>query len=151
MNKIDLKILQLLANNARITNVELAEAVCLSPAATYRRVKNLEEKGIIKGYITLVNAEIQRCATQVIIRITLSSQESAKLAEFEQQVATISNVLGCYLISGDYDYLLHVGVADIKDYEQLHKHKLSSLPHVSRLQSNFALKEVVRRINPQLD
>ncbi len=151
IDKFDKKILAALQSNSNISNLELSEKILLSTSATLRRVQILEQKGVIQGYTALLNKSVLDADVQVVLRVTLDSQEGCKLDEFEHQISKIPNVLSCYLIGGDYDYLLHIAVKNIKDYEKLHKSALSKLPHVYRLQSNFALKEVVRRINPIID
>ena len=148
IDDFDKKILSLLQENGRMSNLELSEAISLSTSATLRRIQKLTDNNIIQGYTVLLDEKMLNINTQVILRVTLDGQDGQKLDEFEDQVTKIPNVLSCYLIGGDYDYLIRIAVKDIADYEKLHKKTLSKLPHVQRLQSNFALKEIVKRINP---
>jgi DNA-binding Lrp family transcriptional regulator len=132
--------------NARITNAELAEAVNLSPSACLRRVRRLEEEGVIEGYTTVLNQSAIGKSFNVFVEISLDSQSEESLDSFEKAVAACPNVMACYLMSGEWDYLLHVVVADPSDYEHTHKAYLSRLPHLARIRSNFALRTVAKNM-----
>ncbi len=151
IDTFDKKILSALQKNARISNVDLAELINLSTAATYRRVKNLENSNIISGYTAIINKNKINLSTQVILRVTLDGQDNQKTEDFENEVRKIPNIMGCYFISGDYDYLIRIIIKDINSYEKLHKEKLSKLPHIHRLHSNFVLKEVVSKVNLEIE
>ena len=150
MDAIDKRILAQLQNDGRISNIALADKVGLSPSACLRRVQALEEDGTIMQYTTLLNEKQLGMGSQILVMVTLSGQGYHRLLEFEDAVKKIPNVLACYLMGGGYDYLVRLAVKDLEHYEQIHRTKLSQLPHVQTLQSNFAMREVVRRANPVL-
>jgi Lrp/AsnC family transcriptional regulator, leucine-responsive regulatory protein len=142
---IDHSILTALQKDGRITNVQLAEQVGLSPSACLRRVQILEDKGIITGYAAMLDAASLGRATHIIVAITLERQSEEYLSAFERAVADCPDVMECYLMAGDADYILRLLARDAADYERIHKEHLSRLPGVARIQSSFALRQVVRR------
>ena len=141
----DKLILHALQRDAKLTMSELANSVHLAESTCYRRVKRLEAASIIYGYVGLVDQKLVGYPDDVFVRITLESQQRDRLAQFESAVSEIPEVMECYLMSGDSDYLLRVIVADARDYERLHGQKLTSLPGVARVHSAFALRTVVRK------
>jgi len=141
MDKIDRAILNLLQHNGRLPNVQLAEQVGLSESACLRRVKVLEESGVIAGYVMLVQREQIGKGGNVFVRVTLDGQQQSKLAEFEWALQAVPDVMSCFLMSGDFDYLLRVAIRDSNAYEAIHA-KLTGLPGVLRVQSSFALRTV---------
>ena len=145
MDRIDRSILTELQNNARISNVDLANLVGLSPSACLRRVLQLEKTGVIDGYHANLNAAKMGHDVLVLMHITLHGQSSEMMAEFEQAVAKIPQVLACFLIAGQNDYILRVTARDVNDFGRVHSTYLSSLPHVLRMESNFVLREVMNR------
>ncbi|MEM9623423.1 MAG: Lrp/AsnC family transcriptional regulator [Pseudomonadota bacterium] len=145
MDKIDHEILHLLQLDGRLSNSWLAEQVNLSESACLRRVKRLEDSGMLRGYVGLVDQAMAGYPDNVFVRITLHSQGQDDLADFEAQVALIPEVMECYLMSGDSDYLLRVIVNDARDYERLHSQHLTRLPGVARVHSSFALRTVVKK------
>ena len=145
MDSIDKKILNILQTDAKIANATLAERVALSPSACLRRVQHMEEQGIIEKYVTIVNGKSIGKGVQIMLLVTLTRQENQYLQQFEDAVLQIPNVMACYLIGGEYDYIIRVEVADLDDYADLHRNTISLLPHVAKLQSNFAMREVVRK------
>ena len=151
MDRIDRSILTELQNNARISNVDLANLVGLSPSACLRRVSQLEKTGVIDGYHANLNASKMGHDVLVLMHITLHGQSSEMMAEFEQAIAKIPQVLACFLIAGENDYILRVTARDVKDFGRVHSTYLSSLPHVFRMESNFVLREVMNRGVPPSD
>ena len=145
MDQIDQKILRSLQEDASLTNAELSDAIGLSPAACHRRVKALESNGVIESYRALLNANTLGFRTSVFISVELDSQHADQLRAFESEVIMIPEVMDCTLVAGTSDYLIRVVVKDVEDYERLHRTKLTALPHVARLQSQFSLKKVVRK------
>ena len=131
--------------NGRISNAELAATVHLSESACLRRVKRLEESDLISGYFCLLDQSSAGFPDNVFVQITLNSQQHDDLVAFEDEVARHPEVMECYLMSGPADYLLRVIVRDARDYERLHRHTLTRLPGVDRVQSNFSLRTVVKR------
>jgi Lrp/AsnC family leucine-responsive transcriptional regulator len=142
LDRYDRTILQVLQHEGRVPNSELATRVNLSESACLRRVRALEASGLIEGYAAVLNEQKAGLGVNVFVSITLERQERADLAAFEQAVRKVPEVMECYLMSGDYDYLLRVVVADTADFERVHSRHLTSLPHVARVHSSFALRAV---------
>jgi Lrp/AsnC family transcriptional regulator, leucine-responsive regulatory protein len=140
---LDLAILRFLQKSGRATNQEVGEAVGLSASAASRRIQALEEAGIIRGYQALVDDKSLGRNMTVFIRVTLERQSAALLQAFETAIQRCPSVESCHLMAGQYDYTLLVKVADIADYEHLHQKELSRLPGVVRIESNFAVREVI--------
>ena len=151
LDTIDIAILRVLREDGRISNASLAERVGLSPSACSRRLDNLEKSGVVRGYYARVSNTALDHQMTVIVHISLSGQFEKTLSEFEAAVKRCPNVLVCYLMSGEYDYILRVAAKDLRDYERIHKEWLSALPHVVRINSSFALREVVDRPNIDID
>ena len=144
MDRKDQLILQELQKNGKISNLELAGRINLSESSCLRRVKTLEEKGYLTGYAALVDQKMVGYPNDVLVRITLVSQDKQNLEAFESEIHNIPEVMECYLMSGDSDYLLRVVVSDARDYERLHSQHLTRLPGVDRVHSSFALRTVVK-------
>ena len=145
MDKIDRSILRGLQDNARISNVDLATLVGLSPSACLRRVSQLEKSGVIDGYHANLNAAKMGHDVLVLVHITLHGQSAEMMSDFEKAVTKISQVLACFLIAGENDYILRVAARDVNDFGRVHSTYLSALPHVLRMESNFVLREVMNR------
>jgi len=148
MDRLDHRLLSKLGRQGRATSIELAEAIHLSPTAVARRQKALEEQRVIRGYVADIDPAAFGLRTTVVVQIALKSQSESDLAEFEQAVRNCDSVLQCFLMSGTDDYILMLLVRDLPDFERVHKTQLSRLPHVARIQSSFALREIVRRALP---
>lgn len=142
LDRYDRSLLQVLQREGRITNSELAARVHLSESACLRRVRNLETLGLIEGYAAVINQQRAGCPVDVFVSITLERQERADLRAFEDAIRKLPEVMECYLMSGEYDYLVRVVVADTADFERVHSQHLTSLPHVARVHSSFALRTV---------
>jgi|TARA_B100001057_G_C22404869_1_gene777365 DNA-binding Lrp family transcriptional regulator len=138
----DKKLLSILQNNGRISNVELAEAVNLSESACLRRVRSLEERGLIDRYVALLDHKKVGLTDTVFVHIVLKREEKSELEAFENAVKNIPEILECYLMTGEFDYLLHIVVANMADFERLHNDSLTQLPGVSRVNSSFAIRTV---------
>lgn len=147
LDAIDHSILRMLQQNARITNAELAEKVGLSPSACSRRLDILEKNGVIDSYHAHLSHKALDYKMIAIVHISLSGQFAKTLSEFETAVKRCPNVLACYLMSGEYDYILRVAARDLEDYERIHRDWLSALPHVVKINSSFALREIIDRPN----
>lgn len=147
LDTTDVAILDILQSDGRMTNAELAEAVHLSPSATLRRVRRLEESGVIARYVMLLDPVTVGLGTSVFVEITLSSQREDVLDEFEAAVVEIPEVMSCHLMAGQADYLLHVVCSDVADYERIHRSHIAQLPGVARLRSNFAIRTVSAHTN----
>jgi Lrp/AsnC family transcriptional regulator, leucine-responsive regulatory protein len=148
MDRIDRKILGALVANGRATQQELGEAAGLSPSAAYRRQKALEDGGTIRGYRADVNLRKLGMAATVMVTITLDSQSEEAMEAFEAAVADSPSIIRCHLMSGRNDYLLVVRAASIEDYEVIHRQEIARLPRVARIETAFALREVVNRAVP---
>jgi len=138
----DHAILRALQADGRISNVELAERISLSESATLRRVRALEHVGLIDGYSARINQACAGLPGNVFVSITLQRQDQQDLDVFEAAVQQVPEVMECYLMTGDFDYLLRVVVADTPDFERIHSQILTRLPGVSRVQSSFTLRTV---------
>ena len=141
LDKIDRAILAALQKNGRLSNVQLAEQIGLSESACLRRVRALEEGAVIDRYVMLVNRGAVGKPDNVFVRVTLDGQQREKLAGFEEAIQNVPEALECFLMSGDFDYLLKVAIRDNSDYVRIHN-RLTSLPGVLRVQSSFALRTV---------
>ncbi len=144
MGTIDRAILTHLQRDGRMSNVQLAEKVGLSESACLRRVKILEESGIMERYVLLVDQRAIGLPGTVFVSVTLEGQQVTRLQEFEDAVIHIEEVMECYLMSGDADYLLRVICRDNEDFITIHS-KIAHLPGVKRIQSSFALRNVIKK------
>ncbi len=142
MDQIDRNILKTLQENARVTNADLADKVGLSPAPCLRRVRALEESRVIRKYVTLLDPAAVNLGVTVFVQITLDHQVEGRLDVFEKAILRRPEVLECYLMTGDADYLLRVVVPDVSAYEQFLKTALTRLDGVAGIKSSFALKQV---------
>lgn len=145
IDRADRRILHALQTDAKLTNAVLAERVGLSESACQRRVKALENSGLIRGYVALMDQTMAGFPDNVFVQITLDSQQQADLAAFETEVQNLPEVMECYLMSGESDYLLRVIVQDARDYERIHSQHLTRLPGVDRVHSSFALRTVIKK------
>ncbi len=144
IDTIDKSILSALQQNGRLSNVQLAHKVGLSESACLRRVKLLEESGIIDRYILLLDQNAMGIPGNVFVRITLEGQQQEKLKAFEEGVTSIEEIMECYLTSGDADYYLRVICKDSEDYKKIHG-KLTNLPGVQRVHSSFSLRTIIKK------
>jgi len=142
MDAIDLRILANLQQDARISNVELARAVNLSPSPCLARVRALEAAGYIDRYVTLLSPKMLGLAVSVLVQVTLEKQIEPALESFEKAVRERPEVMECYLMTGDADYLLRVLVPDVPAFERFILEFLSRVPGVGNIKSSFALKQV---------
>ncbi len=144
LDAIDQRILTALQKDGRLSFVQLAEKVGLSESACLRRVRLLEQQGIIDRYVMLINQAAVGKPGTVFVQVTLEGQQQDKLQHFEMEIGRVKEVMECYLMSGDSDFLLRVIIRDNEDYMRIHNH-LTSLPGVLRVQSSFALKTVLKK------
>ena len=145
LDKYDRAILEALQQDGRISNVHLAAKVNLSESACLRRVRALEDEGFIDRYVGLVNQSRVGLGGNVLVHIGLHREEQSELAAFEAAVRDIPEVMECYLMTGEFDYLLRVVVADMADFERLHKEALTRLPGVARVNSSVAIRTVQKK------
>ena len=145
LDKTDKKILGILQADGRVTNAELAKRVNLSASACLRRVQNLEATKVISGYVALLAQEAIGRPTNVFIEVTLKSQSEESLLTFERAASACPEIMECYLMAGDADYLIRVVAANSEDYERIHRQHLTVLPGVARIRSSFALRAVCKK------
>ena len=145
LDRYDRLILEALQRDGRISNVQLAAAVNLSESACLRRVRALEDEGYIDRYAALVSQRMVGLAGNVFVQIGLHREEERELAAFEEAVRNIPEIMECYLMTGEFDYLLRVVVADMADFERLHRDALTRLPGVARVNSSVAIRTVQKR------
>ena len=142
LDKIDKIILTELQKNAQRPVAELAQKAGLSPSSCHRRVKLLEEAGVILGYAANLDRTSLGLANEVFVEVSLSAQTEEAFERFEKAVQRVPEILECHLMSGQFDYLLRVAAADATDYERIHRSRISRLPGVQRIQSSLALRTV---------
>lgn len=142
LDEIDQRILDVLQDNARIANVELANRVGVSASPCWRRVRELEETGVISRYVTLLDPAALGLQVSVFVQVTLEKQVEGALEIFEQAVLARPEVMECYLMTGDADYHLRVVVADLPAYERFLMDHLTRIPGIANIRSGFALKQV---------
>ena len=142
LDSTDLRILTELQQDSSLTNIELARRVHLSPSPCLTRVKALEANGVIARYVALVNPKQLGLNLSVFISISLKEQSKTALAEFEARIAEHDEVMECYLMTGDSDYLIRVAVADITALEKFILEQLTPIPGIEKIRSSFALKQV---------
>jgi Lrp/AsnC family leucine-responsive transcriptional regulator len=142
LDTTDLRILDQLQRDGALSNVELARRVHLSPSPCLARVKALEASGVIERYVAIVSASKLGLGLNVFISISLKSQSKEALADFERRIAEHDEVMECYLMTGDSDYLIRVAVADISALEKFILEQLSPISGIDKIRSSFALKQV---------
>jgi Lrp/AsnC family leucine-responsive transcriptional regulator len=145
LDRYDKMILAALQRDGRISNVQLAQEVSLSESATLRRVRALEEEGLIDRYAALLNQNKAGLPGNVFVQIGLHREVESDLSAFEEAVRNVPEVMECYLMTGEFDYLLRVVVADMADFERIHKESLTRLPGVARVNSSFGIRTVQRK------
>jgi DNA-binding Lrp family transcriptional regulator len=142
MDQIDSRILSSLQRDARTSMAELAQNVGLSTSACHRRVKLLEEAGLIAGYQAKLDREALGLHLELFVTVSLTSQASEALAAFEAAVQRVPEILECHLLAGRADYLMRLAVADMAQYEVLHRTRLTRLPGVANMETSFNLRTV---------
>jgi Lrp/AsnC family transcriptional regulator, leucine-responsive regulatory protein len=150
-DRIDRKILDTLQKNARISNVELAQGVGLSAAPCLRRVQALEQAGVIEGYVGLVNMRKVMLGVEAFINVQLQGQGKSVMDPVEAAIRRFPQVLECYVMTGDWDYLLHVVAQDMDEIQSFLQDNLSQIPGVMRIKTSFAVRRVVKTTALPLD
>lgn len=144
LDRTDLRILAVLQGDGRITNAELAERVSLSPSACLRRLQRLEGDKVITGYAAQIDPEAIGLGLQAFVRVQLSNHESEAIEGFVSRVNQWDEVVACHALTGDMDYLLHVHVADLKDFSRFLLDHLLNASGVADVNSSFVLRTVKR-------
>ena len=142
LDTLDLSILKLLQKNSKLTNKALSTHLSLSVTAVYERIKKLEKTGIIKGYVALLSKEKLDQSFVAFCHVKLIQHTQDNVKQFEKEVIKIDEVLECYHLSGDYDYLLKVHVKDMESYRNFMIEKLTNLNHIGSTHSMFMINEV---------
>jgi Lrp/AsnC family leucine-responsive transcriptional regulator len=142
LDRIDLNILRELQHNARLSNVELAKRVNLSPSPCLARVRALEGRGVISRYVALVDPVAVGLGLSVFIQVSLERQAEKPLEQFQSAVSRFPEIVECYLMTGDSDYLLRVVVPDVQSLEKFMLNGLTKISGVANIRSSFALKQV---------
>ena len=143
LDEIDRQILKILQNDARISNLELAEKVNLSPTPCARRVKRFEDEGLIKGAVTVLDQELLGLDLTAYIAVSMEKHTHEQFEEFEKRVVQFPEVVGCSVVTGRAeDYLLKVVVKDMKHYEEFLLRRLNRLPGINNVHSSFELRNV---------
>jgi len=145
LDRYDKLILDALQKDGRISNVNLANLVNLSESACLRRVRALEDSGMIDRYAALVSQPKAGLPGNVFVHIGLHREEERELAAFEGAVRNIPEVMECYLMTGEFDYLLRVVVSDMADFERIHRDSLTRLPGVARVNSSVTIRTVQKK------
>ena len=142
LDKIDLNILKILQENSKITNLDLSKKIGLSPAPTLERVKKLESAGIIKSYHALVNAQTIGLSVKTFVLVSLAWQKENALENFIAKVNEIDEIVECYIITGEADFLMQLVCHDIPSYEKLLFKTLSKIEEIERLKTLMTLSTV---------
>lgn len=142
LDEIDLQILRTLQHNAKLTTKELAEAVHLTPTPVFERQKRLERKGYIKKYIAVLDPELLNRSLVVFVSVKLKQINREIADDFTRRIRHLPEVIECYNTSGNYDYLLKVRAADMKQYQEFILNKLGKIDSLGSLESTFVMSEV---------
>jgi Lrp/AsnC family leucine-responsive transcriptional regulator len=150
LDRVDSKILQLLSQDGRMSWRDLAERIGLSLTPTLRRVRRLEEEGVVSGYSARIDEQRLGFGITMYVLVTLERQTEETLKVFERRIADVPEVMSCYLMTGDADYILRIVVSDLQSYQRFMLDILTRIPGVSRIQSSLAIKPVFQRAAPPI-
>jgi len=142
LDTTDSQIIQFLQTDGRMSNADLATRIHRSESACHRRVRQLEKAGVIEGYSAIINQAAIGKPANIFVEITLASMGEDTLNAFEAAVSACDDVVTCFFMTGDADYLLHIAAANTEDYERIYRTHLSRLPGIARIRSSFALRVV---------
>ncbi len=142
LTKTDIQILTLLQQDARMTNQELADQIGMSSSPCWRKVRKLEEDEIIQGYRAVLDRKKIGMGVMVFVRVSIDSHSEAEARKFEQEVTALENVVACYSIGGDADFLIQVVSHDLDSYAEFAMSVIRRLPGIKEMQSMFVLKEI---------
>lgn len=142
MDRADIALLEVLQADSARSIAEFAEKIALSPSACHRRIKALEQAGVIAGYGARLDPRALGLTVEVFVEITLTSQSREAMDRFERAVGDFDDILECHLMSGTADYLLRVAAADLGHYDAIHRDCLARLPGVSAMRSSFSLRRI---------
>ncbi|ADI78205.1 MULTISPECIES: Lrp/AsnC family transcriptional regulator [Pantoea] len=142
LSPTDMKILEILQDDARVTNQVLAEKINLSASPCWRKVRRLEEEEVIQGYRAVLDRKKIGLGVMVFIRVVIDSHSEAEARKFEEEVTALEDVVACYSIGGDADFLLQVVASDLDSYADFAMSVVRRLPGIKEMQSMFVLKEI---------
>jgi len=142
LDNIDHAIIEILSENAKAGTKEIAEQVGLSVTPTYERIKRLERLEVIQGYTTRLNKKLLGRGMEVLCEVSLKEHNLELLETFESKVVNFDEVVTCYHIAGDQDYILKIEVADMEAYEQFLKQKMAKIPSISNVHTSFVLRKL---------
>ena len=151
MDVIDKKILELLQINARLTTKEIANKIGLSTTPTYERIKKLENNGIIEKYVAILSGSAIERNIMVFCQISLSSHNKDLIEKFKKAISTLPEVMGCFHVAGNSDFLLKVVVKDMNAFKRFAVEKLTGFEGVANIQSSFVIEEVKNDLSFSLD
>jgi len=140
LDRIDEQILQMLRKNGKLGSKEIAAEVGLSVTPTYERIRRLERKGFIKGYVAILDKRKLDKSLRVLCNVQLKSHAAEFLESFESEVIKLGEVTSCFHIAGNFDYLLMIEISDMDEYADFLKQKLASIPHIATVQSSFVMR-----------
>ncbi|WP_275556737.1 Lrp/AsnC family transcriptional regulator [Mixta sp. Marseille-Q2659] len=143
----EIKILRLLQDDARVTNQDLADKVGMSASPCWRKVRKLEEEGVIQGYRAVLDRKKIGLGVMVFVRVAIDSHSEAEAKKFEEEVTALEDVVACYSIGGDTDFLLQVVAPDLDSYADFAMSVIRRLPGIKEMQSMFVLKEIKPLVN----
>jgi DNA-binding Lrp family transcriptional regulator len=142
VDRIDLKILKILQMDSKVSNAELAKRINLSPSPCLARVKRLEQQGLIKQYVALLDPKKAGLELNVFVFITLKTQSRVLLKDFEERISAHAAVMECYLMTGAEDYMIRVVMPNVASLERFIVDDLSPMPEIEHIRSSIALKQV---------
>jgi len=142
IDKIDLKIIKILQENSKITNLDLSKKIGLSPAPTLERVKKLEQSGVIESYHAMVNPQAIGLSVKTFVLVSLAWQKENALQQFLDKIKSIKEITECYIITGEADFLIKIICHDIPTYEKLLFKTLSQIEEIERLKTLMTLSTV---------
>lgn len=152
LDRVDKKILNIIQDNSRISNIELAEKVGISPTPCARRIRQLEEAGVISRYVTLLSPEVLGYDLQIYLAVEMDRHTPDRFADFEEEVKKMEEVIECNIVTGQSaDYILKVIVKDMRHYERFLLDRLTKMPGVSGLHSSFILRKVIDKVKLSVD
>ena len=150
IDNIDLRILDMLQRNGKLSQAKIAGAVGLTTPSVNERIKKMEQAGVIEGYTVRLNAQALGLGDTVLVQLTLDSHSDNTLEKFGETLAAIPEVIEAYLVSGEYDYLLRVAVQDTRDYERLLRERLYKIKGIRHSKSSFVLRTLKKADLPLL-
>ena len=151
LDRIDRRLLHFIQSDARLPNTELAERLNLSPSPCLRRVRNLESRGVIKRYVGIIDPALVGLPINVFVTVRLKNQDRKALEIFEARIQDCKEIMECYLMTGNSDYLMRVVMPDIQRFEQFLLDKITTIPSVANIESGFSLKQVIYRTEMPID